>query len=156
MAHDHNGNAPVYAPNSQGRGYADEVGVVDRNGRETDGAMVRQAYMLRPDDDDFGQAGTLVREVWNEEQRSAFVDTVAGHLLGGVKSPVLERAFEYWKNVDADTGKQIEELVRAGVGEPNPGGDADDAKVVNDRPPTPRTNASPASPACRVEVYPRR
>ena len=60
------------------------------------------------------------------------MDTVAGHLLGGVKSPVLERAFEYWKNVDADTGKQIEEMVRAGVGEPNPGGDADEAKVVND------------------------
>ena len=91
-----------------------------------------QAYTLRPDDDDFGQAGTLVREVWTDEQRSAFVDTVAGHLLGGVKSPVLERAFEYWKNVDADTGKQIEEMVRAGVGEPNPGGDADEAKVVND------------------------
>jgi len=26
---------------------------------------------------------------------------------------VLEKAFEYWKNVDGDTGKQIEEKVRA-------------------------------------------
>ena len=41
--------------------------------------------------------------------------TVAGHLLGGVEGDVLERAFEYWKNVDADTGKQIEELVREGA-----------------------------------------
>lgn len=31
--------------------------------------MVRQAYTLRPDDDDFSQAGTLVRDVWNDEQR---------------------------------------------------------------------------------------
>ena len=90
---------------------------------------MRRAYTLRPDDDDFGQAGTLVREVWTDEQRSAFVDTVAGHLLGGVKSPVLERAFVYWKNVDADTGKQIEELVRAGGKSPNPGGEADAAKA---------------------------
>jgi catalase len=104
--------------------------------------MVRQAYTLRAEDDDFGQAGALVREVWNDEQRSAFVDTVAGHLLGGVKSPVLERAFEYWKNVDADTGKQIEELVRAGLGEPNPGGDADAATVVHDPIIEDRTNAA--------------
>ncbi|HEY7720627.1 MAG TPA: catalase [Pedococcus sp.] len=131
MAYEHRGDAPVYAPNSQGRGYSDEVGVVD-NGWEADGAMVRQAYTLRKDDDDFGQAGTLVREVWDDEQREQFVQTVAGHLLGGVRSPVLERAFEYWKNVDADTGKRIEEAVRAGQGGDNPGGEADDAKVVTE------------------------
>ncbi len=131
MAFEHNGNAPVYAPNSMGRGYADEVGEVE-DGWEADGAMVRQAYTLRADDDDFGQAGTLVRDVWNDEQRAAFVETVAGHLLGGVKSPVLERAFDYWKNVDAATGQKIEELVRAGHGGANPGGEADDAKVVNE------------------------
>ena len=34
---------------------------------------------------------------------------------------MLERAFDYWKNVDADCGKKIEELVRAGLGQPNPG-----------------------------------
>jgi len=129
MAYDHNGNAPVYAPNSMGRGYADEVGEVE-DGWEADGAMVRQAYTLRADDDDFGQAGTLVRDVWNDEQRAAFVETVAGHLLGGVKSPVLERAFGYWKSVDAATGQQIEQAVRAGQGGANPGGEADDAKVV--------------------------
>jgi len=131
MAYEHRGDAPVYAPNSQGRGYADQVGVVD-DGWEADGAMVRQAYTLRQDDDDFGQAGTLVREVWNDEQREQFVQTVAGHLLGGVKSPVLERAFEYWQNVDADTGKRIEELVRSGHGGENPGGEADRARVVNE------------------------
>ena len=131
MAYEHRGDAPVYAPNSQGRGYADQVGAVE-DGWEADGAMVRQAYTLRPDDDDFGQAGALVREVWNDEQREQFVETVAGHLLGGVKAPVLERAFDYWKNVDADTGKRIEELVRSGHGGENPGGEADRARVVNE------------------------
>ena len=53
--------------------------------------------------------------------RADFVKTVAGHLLGGVKPTILERAFEYWKNVDADTGKQIEELVNAGLPDEGPG-----------------------------------
>ncbi|BDZ58355.1 catalase [Barrientosiimonas endolithica] len=141
MAFQHSGDAPVYAPNSEGRGYADQVGVVE-DGWETDGDMVRQAYTLRAEDDDFSQAGTLVREVWDDEQREQFVQTVAGHLLGGVKSPVLERAFEYWKNVDADTGKRIEELVRAEQGGDNPGGMADEAKVVEEPVVEQATNAA--------------
>ncbi len=131
MAFEHSGDAPVYAPNSEGRGYADNVGPVE-DGWEADGEMVRTAYELRPDDDDFSQAGHLVRDVWDDAQREEFVQTVAGHLLGGVKSPVLERAFEYWKNVDAGTGARIEELVRAEVGADNPGGEADDAKQVTE------------------------
>jgi catalase len=35
-------------------------------------------------------------------------------LLGGVRSPVLERAFDYWKNVDPDVGQRIEDKVRSG------------------------------------------
>ena len=64
MAHEHSGNAPVYAPNSGERAWSDETGPV--------------------------------RDGWDSH---------------GV---VLERAFEYWKNVDAATGKRIEEKVRAG------------------------------------------
>jgi catalase len=128
MAFEHRGDAPVYAPNSFGRGYADEVGEV-ADGWETDGAMVRQAYTLRADDDDWGQAGTLVREVWDDEIREAFVNTVAGHLLGGVKGDVLERAFQYWKNVDADCGKRIEELVRSQSEGDAPGAQPDRARA---------------------------
>jgi catalase len=56
----------------------------------------------------------LVRNVWNDAQRDSFVEQVAGSLLGGVHGEVLERAFGYWKNVDAATGRRIEEKVRAG------------------------------------------
>ncbi len=128
MAYQHSGDAPVYAPNSEGRGYADQTGEMEESW-ETDGAMVRQAYTLRPDDDDFSQPGTLVREVWDDAQRAEFVDTVAGHLLGGVKGEVLERAFSYWKNVDTDTGSRIEAKVRAGVGAPNPGSEDEQARA---------------------------
>ena len=128
MAFDHTGDQPVYAPNSEGRGYADVEGVVE-DGWEVDGEMTRVAYTKREDDDDWTQPGTLVREVMDDAQRDRFVETVAGHLLGGVHGDVLERAFDYWKHVDADTGKQIEELVRADEGGANPGGDPDDAKA---------------------------
>jgi len=115
MTYEHSGDQPVYAPNSEGRSWADETGPAE-DGWETDGEMVRSAYRLHPEDDDFSQAGTLVREVWDDAQRARFVDQVSGALLGGVHGVVLENAFEYWKNVDSDTGKAIEEKVRAAGG----------------------------------------
>ena len=124
----------VYAPNSMGRSYSDEVGPVE-DGWESDGEMVRQAYTLREDDDDFGQPGILVREVWNDEQRETFVNNVAGHLLGGVKGDVLQRAFAYWKAVDQTTGERIQAKVEAGTGEPNPytEHEAADARAASDQ-----------------------
>ncbi len=62
MWFDHTGDRPVYAPNTvEGATWSDEQGPVD-NGWEADGELVRSAYTLRPEDDDFGQAGILVRE----------------------------------------------------------------------------------------------
>ncbi len=113
MRYEHTGAQPVYAPNSMGRPYSDEQGP-DEGSWESDGEMVRTAYSLHPEDDDFGQAGLLVREVWNDEQRAEFCRTVAGHLLGGVHGEVLERALRYWDQVDPDCGAAIRELVAAG------------------------------------------
>src|SRR5690606_34671343 len=109
----HSGHAPLYAPNRGGRPWSDQASGLAA-GRAADGSMVRSAYTLRPDDDDFSQPGTLVREVFNDADRDALVETVAGALLGGVRSPVLERAFDYWKSIDADIGRRIEEKVRFG------------------------------------------
>ena len=41
------------------------------------------------------------------------VNSPAGHLLNGVTEPVLQRAFEYWHNVDKNLGDKIEQQVRA-------------------------------------------
>ncbi len=114
MAYEHSGTAPTYAPNSYGRPWADDTGPA-AEGWEADGAMVRSAYTLRPEDDDFSQPGRLVREVFGDADRAALVETVAGSLLGGVREPVLSRAFDYWKAVDADVGARIEAAVRAGA-----------------------------------------
>lgn len=104
---------PVYAPNSKGGPQADSARYGDANW-QVDGQMVRAAYTLREDDDDWGQAGTLVREVYDDAARDRLVSNVVGHLLGGVSEPVLERAFQYWKNIDQAIGERIEKGVRAG------------------------------------------
>ena len=67
------------------------------------------AYTLHAEDDDWGQAGTLVREVLDEAARERLVSNVVGHLLSSVSEPVLQRAFEYWRNVDKDLGDRIEQ-----------------------------------------------
>jgi len=107
MTFEHSGAAPVYAPNSYGRPYADETGPIE-DGWESDGELVRSAYELHAEDDDFSQPGHLVREVFDDAQRDRLVRTVTRALLGGVEEPVLSRAFEYWRNVDAEIGQRIE------------------------------------------------
>jgi catalase len=75
--------------------------------------MVRMAYALRPDDDDWGQPGTLVREVLDDAARERLAHNIIGHVSKGVREPVLSRVFHYWTNVDPDLGKRVEEGVRA-------------------------------------------
>ncbi|MDT5354420.1 MAG: catalase [Mycobacterium sp.] len=75
--------------------------------------MVRAAQTLRPDDDDWSQAGTLVREVMDDTQRERLAHNVVLHVSDGVKEPVLSRVFEYWRNIDPEIGQRIEEGVRA-------------------------------------------
>lgn len=115
MAYEHTADRSKYAPNSHGDGYSDHLGESEESW-EVDGAMVREAYTLRAEDDDFSQAGAMVREVFDDAARERFVGNVAGHILGGVKPETLPRVFEYWKNVDAEIGKRIEEAVCAGQG----------------------------------------
>ena len=111
MAFEHSGSQPVYAPNSFGRSWSDFEGK-EENGWEADGDMVRSSYELHPEDDDFGQAGTLVREVFDDAQRDRLVETVSGG-IADVQEPVLSRVFEYWKNVDATIGDRIEKAYHA-------------------------------------------
>ncbi|HEY7774703.1 MAG TPA: catalase [Marinagarivorans sp.] len=105
---------PVYAPNSKGGPSADGCQFPNDATWPSQGDMVRQAYTLHKDDDDFGQANTLINEVMDEGARERLVNNVAGHLKDGVSDEVLERAFIYWKNIDAPIGRRIEEAVTAG------------------------------------------
>lgn len=80
-----------------------------------DGEMVRAADTLRADDDDWGQAGILVHEVMDDEQRQRLVHNIVHHVSDGVKEPVLSRVFEYWRNIDPDIGKKVEAGVRTNM-----------------------------------------
>ena len=106
---------PVYAPNSVGGPVADPVRAAEAHWM-SDGDMVRTAYTLRAEDDDWSQAGRLVREIMDDDQRDRLASNIIGHVLDGVKEPVLSRVFEYWTNVDPDLGKKVEEGVREKTG----------------------------------------
>ena len=106
---------PVYYPNSvPGAPAADASTYAEHAVWAADGDMVRAAYTLHAEDDDYGQANTLVTQVLDDAARDRLVHNVAGHLLNGVTEPVLERAFQYWKNVDQTLGDKVEKGVRAG------------------------------------------
>ncbi len=123
MWYDHTGNRSTYVPNSFGDSWSDEEGTVDESW-DSDGELVRQAYTLREDDGDFVQPGILVREVMDDAERDDLVETVTG-ALETVVEPVLSNAIQYWKNVDENIGKRIEEKIHKGaiMGDQIPGGD---------------------------------
>ncbi|MEA2278397.1 MAG: catalase [Solirubrobacteraceae bacterium] len=102
----HSGDQPVYAPNSHGGPRADPA--LEDAGWAVGGAeMVRNAYTLRRDDDDFGQPGTLWREVLSETDRDHLVDNIVGHLSNEVTDPVVARAVAYWSAVDPQLGARV-------------------------------------------------
>jgi catalase len=74
---------------------------------EASGEFVHSAYTKRKDDDDFGQAGTLVRKVMDNAQLDRLVSNVVGHLNDRVTERVLARAIEYWRSIDQAIGDRI-------------------------------------------------
>lgn len=105
---------PVYAPNSKGGPKADGERYSEVATWAANGEFIRAAYTLRKDDDDFGQAGTLVRKVMDDAARNRLVANVVGHLKAGVSEPVLQRALEYWLSIDKEIGGRIAKGVNRG------------------------------------------
>jgi catalase len=71
------------------------------------GEFIRSAYTPRAEHDDWGQPGTMVREVLDDAARDRRVSNIVGLLKKGVSPPVLERAYEYWRNVDKELGDRV-------------------------------------------------
>lgn len=106
MAYRHNGNQPVYAPNSYGGPKADPAHFSDP-GWASSGEMVRSAYTLHAEDDDFGQAGTLYRKTLSATDKDHLVSNIVGHMSQDVERQVQERALKLWHNVDHELGERI-------------------------------------------------
>ncbi|MFN2496718.1 MAG: catalase [Pseudonocardiaceae bacterium] len=116
-----NAGDPVYAPNSYGGPAADTARFGEAAGWEASSSeMARSAYGQHAEDDDWTQPGTMVREVLDDAARERLVNNIVGHLLNAVSEPVLQRAFEYWRNVDKNLGDKVEAGVRAKQGEKDP------------------------------------
>ena len=72
---------PVYAPNSYGGPKADPATTDQAALWASDGDMVRSASTLRAEDDDNGQARTMVREVLDDDARDRLVSRHRGPSL---------------------------------------------------------------------------
>ncbi len=104
----HNGNQPVYAPNSYGGPRADSQRYHDLGWLIEAGEIARMAYEAHRDDDDFSQPGTLYREVMSETDRDHLAGNIVWHLSQGVERFIQERAVrDYWAKVDPDLGTLV-------------------------------------------------
>jgi catalase len=106
MRYRHNAAQPVYAPNSYGGPRADPQSRAPGWYVEG-GEIMRSAYTRRKDDDDFGQAGTMVRTVLDDAARARLAHNIVEHLKAGVEPRILRAAVEYWKQVDANLGARV-------------------------------------------------
>ncbi|MBI1757645.1 MAG: catalase [Actinobacteria bacterium] len=104
---------PVYAPNSYGGAKANPE-LFEHETYQVTGEILRSAYTLHAEDDDFGQAGALYRDVLTETERDHLAGNIAGHASQGVTPPVLQRVLEYWNNVDADLGARVAKGLNGG------------------------------------------
>ena len=104
MRYEFNPGQPVYSPNTEG-GPAVHADLFAGHSWESDSDMVRTAYTLRPEDDDFSQANALVNKVIEAAQRDRLVETIAS-TLGTVRPDIRERVFAYWRNVDKTVGER--------------------------------------------------
>ncbi|WP_372697064.1 catalase [Arthrobacter sp. JSM 101049] len=115
MQYSFNGSeARVYAPNSYGGPAADPVRGAE-GGWETDGAMIRAAQTLRSEDSDFGQAGTLYRDVFDADAKDRFHDNLLGQCNSITRDEIRERFFQYWTNVDENLGRILRDGFAAGA-----------------------------------------
>ncbi|TXN28784.1 catalase [Lacisediminihabitans profunda] len=99
-------SSPVYAPNSFGGAVADAAAAAEGSW-ESDGDLVRSAATLHSEDSDFGQAGTLYRDVFDDAAKGRFLDTITGAVGGVTSAEIRERAIQYWTNVDAQLGTAL-------------------------------------------------
>ncbi|MCU1598813.1 MAG: catalase [Glaciihabitans sp.] len=97
---------PNYAPNSFGGPVADAA-AAGEGSWESDGELVRTAATLHSEDSDFGQAGTLYRDVFDDAAKQRFLETITGAVGGVVNEGIRERAIQYWANVDAELGAKL-------------------------------------------------
>ncbi len=119
MTYRHAGDQPVYAPNSHGGPEADPAAGLDVGWSVAGGEIGRYANARHAEDDDFGQAGALYREVMSDTDREHLVANIVGHASDDVASETQLRVVAYWSAVDPDLGDRVAAGVRINAGSAN-------------------------------------
>ena len=107
MTYHHSGDQPVYAPNTKGGPVADPSASADLTWSVEEGEIGRYVNAKHADDDDFGQAGTLYREIMGDAQRDELVENIVGHASAEVSGEVQDRVVAYWTQVDSELGARV-------------------------------------------------
>jgi catalase len=107
MTFRHSSDPPVYAPNSYGGPKADPERGVDLGWSVAGAEIGRDANARHAEDDDFGQAGTLYREVMSDTDRDHLVANIVGHAGEDVAAETQLRLVAYWYAVDAELGARM-------------------------------------------------
>jgi catalase len=92
------------------------------------GELGRYAYEKHAEDDDFGQPGTLYREVMSDTDRQHLVTNIAGHASDEVSDEMQLRVIAYWTKVDPELGARV----AAALGHGNGGADGPTAKAAQE------------------------
>ncbi len=126
MTYHHAGSQPVYAPNSYGGPQADPERGADLGWTVEAGELGRHAYVKHAQDDDFGQAGTLYRQIMTDTDREHLVTNIVGHAGDHVSRAMQLRVIAYWTSVDPQLG----ERVAAGLGHGGSNGSQDSSAAT--------------------------
>ena len=103
---------PTYSPNSFG-GPEPDLERAGEGSWETDGALIRAAQTLHSEDDDFGQAGTLYRDVFDDAAKVRMQQVLIGQYNALTIDRIKERFIWYWTQVDANLGHSLASAVGA-------------------------------------------
>ncbi|MEY8566325.1 catalase [Corynebacteriaceae bacterium 7-707] len=87
-------------------GPAEDLGLFDDN---YGGDLTRGAYVRHPEDDDFVQAGILVREVLDDDARERLAGNIA-RAMQGVSEQVEGQCWTYWGRVDENLRDRVREI----------------------------------------------
>ena len=115
MTYRHAGSQPVYAPNSHGGPQANPALAADLGWTVASGELGRYAYEKHAEDDDFGQAASLYRDVMHDTDRDHLVSNIVAHASDRVTDEVQRRVIAYWASVDPQLGARV----AAGLGKTN-------------------------------------
>ena len=104
---------PVYAPNSYG-GPVAQPEPYEHETYQVAGEIIRTASSRHAEDDDFGQPGTLYRQVLSETDRAHLASNIIGHASQGLTDAMKSRVVEYWRNVDPHLGAEVAKGLNGG------------------------------------------